>query len=235
MLEPAYKKAELIVMLTHNDRTAKNAYEIFQQCKNSKAKYWGLKGDGLSFGQMKNLYAYMKEYGKTTILEITSYTEEKCLEGAKIAAECGCDILMGTLFFDCVNEFCKQNNLKYMPFVGKVTGVPSILEGNIDEMINEANECLRKGVFGIDLLGYRYLEDTVALIKKFTSQVKAPICIAGSINSYQRLDEVMSFTPWAFTIGGAFFENRFGETHKEQVDNVCEYIDAYCNRLARRM
>lgn len=27
----------LIVMLTHNDKTVENAYQIFEQCKNSKA------------------------------------------------------------------------------------------------------------------------------------------------------------------------------------------------------
>jgi hypothetical protein len=45
---------------------------------------------------------------------------------------------MGTLFYDSINEFCKSNNLKYMPFVGQVEDRPSILKGSIDEMINEA-------------------------------------------------------------------------------------------------
>ena len=229
------ENTELIVMLTHNDRTAENAYGIFEQCKNSQAKFWGLKESGLSLEQMKSLYAYMKECGKTTILEVIAYTEDECMEGARMAVECGCDILMGTKFFDCVNNFCKQNKLKYMPFVGQVTGRPSILDGDIDEMINEANEYLRKGAFGIDLLGYRYLGDTVALIRKFALHVNAPVCIAGSINSYQRLEQVMNSTPWAFTIGGAFFENKFGETHKEQIDKVCEYIDIYCDNYAGRM
>ena len=37
------KHPELIVMLTHNDRTVENAYEIFDACKDAKAKYWGFK------------------------------------------------------------------------------------------------------------------------------------------------------------------------------------------------
>ncbi len=75
---------------------------------------------------------------KKTFLEVVEYTEEEGLERAKIALECGCDILMGTLFYDSINEFCKSNNLKYMPFVGQVEDRPSILKGSIDEMINEA-------------------------------------------------------------------------------------------------
>ena len=75
---------------------------------------------------------------KKTFLEVVEYTEEEGLERAKIALECGCDILMGTLFYDSINVFCKSNNLKYMPFVGQVEDRPSILKGSIDEMINEA-------------------------------------------------------------------------------------------------
>lgn len=216
---------KLIVMLTHNDRTVNNAYEIFEQSKNSKADFWGFKEETLPLNEMKELYSYMKKCGKTTFLEVVAYEEEKCLEGAKMALECGCDILMGTMFYDSVNEFCKMHNLKYMPFVGKIEGRPSILKGSIDEMINEANKYLEKGVYGVDLLGYRYTENPVELNKKFASQVHAPVCIAGSIDSYRKLDELKDANPWAFTIGGAFFENKFEGTFGEQIDKVCEYMN----------
>ena len=84
----------------------------------------------------------------------------------KTAVECGCDILMGTLFFDSVNEFCRQHDLRYMPF-----------------------------------------------------------CIAGSIDSFQRLDELKEASPWAFTIGGAFFKNKFEGTFCEQIDKACDYMN----------
>jgi len=41
--------------------------------------------------------------------------------------------------------------LKYMPFVGNIHGRPSILDGTIDGMIEEANKLVEMGVFGIDL------------------------------------------------------------------------------------
>ena len=90
---------QLIVMLTHHDLTVKNAYEVFDLCKHSKAKFWGFKEAPLPFPQMKSLYTYMKEYGKTTFLEVVAYTEKECLRGARMAAECGCDVLIGTMFF----------------------------------------------------------------------------------------------------------------------------------------
>lgn len=215
---------ELIVMLTYNDCTVENAEKIFNECKNSKAQFWGFKEKPLPINKMKELYSYMKKCGKTTFLEVVEYTEDECLEGAKTAVECGCDILMGTMFFDSVNDYCKAHNLKYMPFVGQVTERPSILNGNVKDMIKEANECLKKGVYGFDLLGYRYTGDATALNKEFVSQVNAPVCLAGSIDSYKRLDEVKDAAPWTFTIGSAFFENKFDGTFSEQINKVCDYM-----------
>lgn len=211
-------------MLTHNDETVNNAHEIFEKCKNSDAKFWGFKEKSLPIEQMKNLYKYMKECGKTTFLEVVEYTEKEGLEGAKIALECGCDILMGTMFFDSINEFCKKNNLRYMPFVGNVTERPSILEGEIDEIIKEANEYLKKGVYGFDLLGYRYTGNAIELNERFVLEVNAPVCIAGSVNGYERLDELKNINPWSFTIGSAFFENKFDGSFEEQINKVCEYV-----------
>jgi len=211
-------------MLTHNDETVNNAHEIFEKCKNSDAKFWGFKEKSIPIEQMKNLYKYMKECGKTTFLEVVEYTEKEGLEGAKIALECGCDILMGTMFFDSINEFCKKNNLRYMPFVGNVTERPSILEGEIDEIIKEANEYLKKGVYGFDLLGYRYTGNAIELNERFVLEVNAPVCIAGSVNGYERLDELKNINPWSFTIGSAFFENKFDGSFEEQINKVCEYV-----------
>ena len=57
----------LIVMLTHNDLTVNNAYEIFEECKNSKAKYWGFKEHNLPIEKMRELFQYMKKCGKKNI------------------------------------------------------------------------------------------------------------------------------------------------------------------------
>ena len=218
---------KLIVMLTHNDRTVSNAAEIFNSCKNSKAEIFGFKEEGIPFAEMKKLFETMKNCGKITALEVVAYNEEDCLDAAEKAVECQCNFLMGTKFFDSVNNFCRKNNLKYMPFVGEITGRPSVLEGTFESMIDEAKICLSKGVFGIDLLGYRYTGDAVALNKNFVAQINAPVCIAGSVNSYKRLDEVKAANSWAFTIGGAFFENKFGEDFSEQIDTVCNYMKKF--------
>ena len=143
-----------------------------------------------------------------------------------MAVECGCDMLLGTLFFDSVNEICRESGLKYLPFVGAVSQRPSILEGTIEGMVAEAEEYLAKGAYGIDLLGYRYTGNAVQLNREFCARVDAPVCIAGSVNSYERLDELKEAAPWSFTIGGAFFEKKFGKTMSEQINNVCHYMSS---------
>lgn len=218
------KIPRLIVMLTQNDKTVKNAIEIFKQSQSSRALYWGMKEEGIPFEEMKKLYAMMKQAGKKTVLEVVAYSEEECLKGAKIAAECGCDILMGTLFFESVNQFCKEYEIAYMPFIGRVTQRPSVLEGSVKEMVEEAKEYLKKGVFGFDLLGYRYRGNAEQLNEELVNQISAPVCIAGSIDSFERLDQIMKISPWGFTIGGAFFEEKFGTGFLEQVNIVLDYI-----------
>ncbi len=218
------KNPMLIVMLTHNDRTVINAKEVFEEAKESHALYWGMKEEGISFDEMLELFSYMKKCGKTTVLEVVAYSEEEGLKGAETAVNCGCDILMGTKFYDSINEYCKMHNLKYMPFAGQISERPSVLSGEIEDIISEAEEYISKGVYGIDLLGYRYTGDALKLNQSIASNIDAPICLAGSVNSYDRLDEIIDTGCWAFTIGGAFFENIFGSSHLEQINKICDYI-----------
>ena len=120
---------ELIVMLTYNDVTVPQAAEVFAKCEHTRARYWGFKEAGLPFAEMRDLFARMKACGKQTCLEVVAYTEAECLRGAEMAAACGCDFLLGTVFSEAVNAYCRAHGLRYMPFVGQVTGRPSVLEG----------------------------------------------------------------------------------------------------------
>ena len=96
-----------------------------------------------------------------------------------------------------------------MPFVGHVSGRPSVLSGSVESMVAEAREYVAKGAYGIDLLGYRYDGDALGMIRQFLNQIEVPVCLAGSIDSYNRLAEVKSVAPWTFTIGSAFFDEKF--------------------------
>ena len=165
---------------------------------------------------MSKLYAQMKACGKTTFLEVVAYSEEEGMAGAELAVSCGCDVLMGTSFSESISAYCREHQLKYMPFVGQVTGRPSVLSGSVESMVAEANKCLEKGAYGIDLLGYRYDGDAHEMIRQFLAKVNASVC--------------------AFTIGSAFFEGKFldgQETKEDYMTHFCEQINRVCDFMER--
>ncbi|MDE7380630.1 MAG: hypothetical protein K2N03_00695, partial [Muribaculaceae bacterium] len=215
---------QLIVMLTHNDYTVENAEEIFEECKDTDALYWGMKEKPLPKDRMKSLFKRMKECGKLTALEVVGYTESEGLAGAQLARDCGCDILMGTRFFAPIAKFCKENNILYFPFIGEIEGRPSILKGSVDGLVDEAERDCSEGAYGVDLLGYRCKERPSDLIRGVVNRLSVPVIVAGSIDSNQKLDEIIDINPWGFTIGSAFFENKFGEGFPAQINSVCKIV-----------
>jgi len=216
----------LIVMLTHNDQTVKDAIDVFDTCKDLKVQHWGFKNIGLPVPQMKTLVNNMKAAGKTTYLEVVTYTEQECLDAAKLAIDCGFDCLMGTLYFPSVGELVK-NKIKYFPFCGKVWNNPSILGGTIDEIIADANRLKELGADGIDILAYRFTGDAVELIKQFTSKVDLPTVIAGSINDFGRIDFMKDVNPFGFTMGSALFNKDFSKegSFRDNLKIVADYLE----------
>jgi len=202
-------EAKLIVMLTQNDKTVINANEVFDSCKDLPVECWGFKDVGLPENEMRTLLSNMKEAGKKTFLEVVSYTEEECMRGAELAVDMGFQYLMGTLFYDRVWDYLKDKPVKYMPFVGKVYGSPSILEGTAEEMINQGKALTEKGVFGFDILAYRHQENPEQLARDFVKETPVPVVIAGSIGSYERIKKMSEINPWGFTMGSALFGQNF--------------------------
>lgn len=220
-------KQKMIIMLTYNDKTVSNALEVFDQCKELPVDCWGFKNIGLPVEKMKKLVMNMKEAKKTTFLEVVTYNEKSCLDAAKFALECQFDYFTGSLYFESVHNLLKDKPIKYFPFCGKVSGSPSILQGSIQEIVDDAKLMEEKGVDGFDLLAYRHVEDAEKLAQQFIEATKSPVVLAGSIDSFDRLDKVKQFDPWGFTIGSAFFDKKFvkGGSFKEQIVKVLSYID----------
>ena len=63
--------------------------------------------------------------------------------------------------------------------------------------------------FGILAYRYKYKDKIGELVSTLKNSVKIPIVSAGSINSFERLDQTIAQGVWGFTIGGAFFEKKF--------------------------
>jgi len=216
---------DLIVMLTYNDQTIENAIEVFDSAKELDVPCWGFKNIGLPVPQMKELVNNMKAAGKTTFLECVSYDEPNCMAAAKLAVECGFDCFMGTLYHPSVGEYVK-GKIQYYPFAGHVWANPSILGDDIDGIIADGKRLKALGADGVDLLAYRFVGDAEELIRRFTKEVDLPTCIAGSIDTFARLDFMEEIQPATFTMGSALFNKKFvaDGSFRENLKAVADYL-----------
>lgn len=218
-------KQRLVVMLTDKDVTVKNAKEVFLAAKDLPVKEWGFKDVGLPKDEMIDLIKTMKAHGKTTNLEVVSLSEEDSLAGAKIAVETGFDVLMGTLYYDSIKKYLEGTGVKYYPFCGKVHGHPSILDGTIEEIVEDAKRLESKGVDGIDILSFRYTGDAMKLLAEVVKAVNIPIISAGSVDRFERIDQIAATGAAGFTMGSALFHNKFSEgDFVENLKIVADYI-----------
>ena len=219
-------KPELIVMLTHHDQTVPDAQELFARAKDYPITHWGFKDVGLSPKAMQTVVKAMKDAGKVTFLEVVSLSEEEGLRGANLAVDLGFDILMGTVFYPSIGDYLEDKPVRYYPFPGHVHSHPSILDGTIDDIVAHASELEANGAHGLDLLTYRYNGEASRLLKQVVEATNIPIVSAGSIASFERIDEVWQAGAWGFTIGSAFFDEKFvpNGSFEENVWAVCNWL-----------
>ncbi|SKC88066.1 beta/alpha barrel domain-containing protein [Maledivibacter halophilus] len=220
-------KTELLVMLVQNDRTVENAIELFKNAKDLPVKHWGFKDVGLEKNKMIQLVKEMKDAGKTTYLEIMSQDEEGGLQSAQLAIDCGFDVAIGTVYSDSINFLLKNSSTKYYPFTGRLEGHPATLVGSVNEIIEHGKMMQSKGVDGLTLSTYRFVGDHKELIEAIGKEIEVPIISAGSINSFERIDELSKAGIWGVTIGSGFFKKEFlpEGTFNENIEAVVKWIN----------
>jgi hypothetical protein len=225
-MQPEHLKPELIVMLTHHDQTVPDALEIFERTKEYPITHWGFKDVGLPPDEMQRVVTAMKDAGKNTFLEVVSLSEEEGLRGARLAVELGFDILMGTVFYPSIADYLKDKPVRYYPFPGHVHSHPSILDGEIDAIVAHARELEAHGMHGLDLLTYRYNGEAAQLLKQVVEATNIPVVSAGSIATFERINEVWDAGAWGFTIGSAFFDRQFvpNGSFEDNVLAVCDWL-----------
>lgn len=216
---------DLIVMLTWHDVTVANAKEIFTECKDAPAKHWGFKVEGTTPESMTELARCMKENGKTVYIEVLAMNEEVCLDAAKRCVAAGVDHLLGTVYYESVAKVCEEAGLKYSPFAGLADD--SRLRGSIESIVENAKSIVARNTSGITISGFRYVDgDPVELLRALDPAMEKPFRLSGSINTFERIDFLKTLPNLAaFTIGGAFFEGKFGGTFAEQITKVCKYLE----------
>lgn len=200
-----------IFMLTRRDRTVEDASIHVQSGLQVGVRHIGFKDIGLPMGELHELSRTIKNAGATSYLEVVSLNREGEIASAKAAAEIGVDVLLGGTHIDYVLPILKGTRVQYCPFLGNVSGHPSILEGTTEEIVASAKAMVSQaGVDGLDLLAYRSKTEHVpSLIKAVCSAVDRPIYVAGSIDTPEKIADVKEGGAAGFTIGTAALDGRY--------------------------
>ena len=216
---------ELITMLTWHDVTVENAKEIFLSAKDAPGKNWGFKIEGTTPESMHDLATTMKKYGKRVYIEVLAVDEEICIKAAKQCVEAEVDHMLGTIYYDSVAKILSDAGIAYSPWIG--LNEETRLAGSIESITEKAIANESNNVDGCSLSAFRYISgDPNELLEKLAPKLTKPFYICGSVNTFERM-EFLKHIPnlKAFTIGGAFFEKKFGETHAEQITKICEFLE----------
>ena len=204
-----------IFMLTRNDRTVADAAEQLQTALALGVRHIGFKDIGLPIDQLKALNTAIKAGRATSYLEVVSLDRDSEIASACAAAEIGVNVLLGGTRVEDVLPMIAGTDIEYCPFPGRITGHPSVLEGSIAEIVENAKALTaRKGVHGLDLLAYRSKEDVPALIKAVCGAVSKPVYVAGSIDTPEQIAVVKEAGAAGFTIGTAALDGNYPAQQK---------------------
>jgi hypothetical protein len=212
---------EFIFMLTHHDQTLERALDVYDDIRDLPLRYVGFKDVGVPHATLRELTRRMHEDGREVMLEVVSERAEDELRSIAAAVDIGVDWVLGGTHADEGLAALGSAAVKYCPFPGRVIGHPSLLRGTIEEIAQSAHDLTaRDGVYGLDLLAYRYDGDVEAMVAAVLERSSGPVIAAGSVDSVERINALGRSGVWGFTIGGAIFEGRLpgGPTVREQLE-----------------
>jgi hypothetical protein len=199
-----------IFMLTHNDATVADAIEHVEPLTDTGLRYLGFKDIGAAPEQQKQINDLAHANGFETMLEVVSVSAEDEMRSIQAAVTVGVDWVLGGTHPEAALPILAGTGIRYCPFPGRIVGHPSVLEGSVAEIADDAARLsATPGVHGLDLLAYRHATaDISELTKAVVSATTGPVIAAGSVVNAEQIRLLAEAGAWGFTIGGAIFEGR---------------------------
>lgn len=216
--------SHFILMLTENDATVSDAIANYGSLRDSPIRYVGFKDIGLPISDLKDLARRIRADGRKVMLEVVATTREAELESIRAALEIGVDYLLGGRHVEDALPLLRGSAVEYFPFAGRTVGHPTVLEGTMDEIVEDARRIASMpGVHGLDLLAYRFAGegDPAELTRRVVEAVDVPVVAAGSIDRESRVRAMIDAQTWGFTVGSALFQNAFVDRRlSAQIDTI---------------
>jgi hypothetical protein len=201
---------EFVFMLTKDDRTVADPLDVYAQIRGCGLRYAGFKDIGASVADLREVCARAHDDGLEVMLEVVSTTREDELASIATATKIGVDWVLGGTHPQDGLRVLDGADVRYCPFPGTVTGHPSVLLGEIEEIAQSARAITAlDGVYGLDLLAYRHpTADAAELTAAVVRAAAGPVIAAGSVASIGQIRALEAAGAWGFTIGGAIFDGR---------------------------
>jgi hypothetical protein len=199
-----------VFMLTKEDATIPEAAEVCRAIAPLDIGVVGFKDVGLPHSALAEVVAILRDQGRDVAMEVVSVTRDEELRAIEAGLELGVDLLLGGTHVEDALEAIDGADVRYCPFPGRVVGHPSVLEGTPDSIVASAGELASTaGVWGLDLLAYRFAGDADALMRDAIASVDVPVIVAGSVADAGRIAAIAAAGAWGFTVGSAVFDGRF--------------------------
>lgn len=216
--------SHFILMLTKNDATVADALATYDSLRDSPVRYVGFKDIGLPIAALKQLAQRIRADGRKVMLEVVATSREAELESIRAALEIGVDYLLGGRHVEDALSLLRGSQVRYFPFAGRTVGHPTVLEGTMDEIVEDARRIASMpGVHGLDLLAYRFAGegDPAELTRRVVEAVDVPVIAAGSIDGEKRVKAMIHVDTWGFTVGSALFQQAFVDRRlSAQIDTI---------------
>jgi hypothetical protein len=211
-------------MLTENDATVADAIATYDSVRDSPVRFVGFKDVGLPIPVLKQLAQRIRADERKVMLEVVATSREAELESIRAALEIGVDYLLGGRHVEDALPLLRGSSVRYFPFAGRTVGHPTVLEGTMDEIVDDARRiAAMPGVHGLDLLAYRFAGegDPAELTQRVVEAVDVPVIAAGSIDREPRVKSMIDARTWGFTVGSALFQHAFVDRRlSAQVDTI---------------
>jgi 1,4-alpha-glucan branching enzyme len=217
---------DFIFMLTNHDRTVDGALAVLAEVTEVGLTHVGFKDVGATPAEQRALADAAHAAGMTVYLEVVSTSVEAELASIAAGRAAGVDWILGGTNPEQALPLLAGSGIRYAPFPGKIVGHPSVLEGSIQEIADDAARLTGlDGVDGVDLLAYRHQDvDPLTLTRAVVDASSGPVIAAGSVVTRDQIVGLARSGASAFTIGGAIFDGRLpGDGVAGQVKTALEW------------
>ncbi|WP_339948508.1 hypothetical protein [uncultured Albimonas sp.] len=199
-----------IFMLTRNDLTVPDAPAHLETALAAGVRQIGFKDVGLPVEALRAIAARIRAAGGTCWLEVVSLDADREAASVRAGIEIGVDRLLGGCRADVAAQLLAGTGIGYYPFAGRISGHPSVLEGDAAEIAASARAlAARPEVAGLDLLAYRGRVPAEALAAEVCAAAGKPVIAAGSIDRPERVQAMARAGCAGFTVGTAALDGAF--------------------------